>query len=694
MSQGANTIALHYYGSMFPDNFWGSIFIGNWGSHGASPTNRSIGVVPRNHKNKKSTSSFKDELEKSDKPFLTSQDTLFRPVSMVMAPDGGLYLADWHSRDDDSNLIGRVFKISYTGKKQSKSENIIQVDQLSQMDSAELCDLLGNPNQAVRERAKSILVQLGNSALESLGNVLESENALAAANAIWTLTSIDSDGAAQTLAIALNHPDPRIRSLGLRQLRQFSGLPLGGIYFNKYNGDKDMLSKLISVDKLASLAEPLIKDPDGEVRIEAALALNSQDKIRQGLLGALEITNDKRLRYQIGFELGRHGDLATLTKLRNSSDPELRRVASIAAETARNENNDLAINIKNWDFTLVNQNEAEKMVAQIEDGKGHSIGQENQLMVLNWLEEHPPKTLKKPVLEYFLYCLGDGDSLVKEAALRNIDNKAFQTPEIKQELLSILHKEKDWSNIHFEALHSLGLFEDIGAPEIWVSWLKDGSQATIITALRSLRELKRSRAFMEAIWPTALSIAPRSPLLAEEIWYTFRQSEISEVNNELLPLFTTRPTNKNEFAKLIISELKGASSQRGRWSFSNECSTCHSVRSGGGESLLGPNLSNIGVASQPQYLIESILEPNKVLKTGFQVGTIETKDGQVYSGQMETKNGEIVIRRIGAEPLKLPIGEIKSRTTSHLSIMPEGLDDNMSTEELADLTAYLHSLKD
>jgi len=696
MPPGANTIALHYYSSMFPDEFWGSIFIGNWGSHGANPTNRGINVILQKGRDKDMTDNFKEELRRSTQLFLTSKDSLFRPVSMVTAPDGGLYLADWHSRDDDSNLIGRVFKISYTEEKQPKSENIIQFDQIGQMDSAELSDLLGNHNQSVREHAKSMLVQLGNDALESLGSVLRNENAFAAANAIWTLTSIDSESAAQILPIALKHPDARIRSLALRQLRQFAGQPLGGLYSNNDNGNKDTFSQLITGDKLAALAEPLIKDPDGEVRIEAALSLNSQIKIREGLLSALEIIKDKRLRYQIGFELGRYGDLATLTKLHNSPDPELRRVALIAAETARNENNELATNIEDWDLTLDNQNEAENLVAQIQDGEANPIGAENQLMVLNWLEVHPPKMVKKPLLKYFLNCLGDSDPLVQEVALRNIGINAFHSPEIKSELLRILKREKgnNFSNIQLEAVHSLGSFEDIGSSDIWASWLKEGSEATIIAALRSIRERKRSHEFMEAIWPTALSIAPRSPLLAEEVWYAFRQTENPKVKNELPPLFTNRPTNKEEIAKLVVSKLKGASSQRGRWSFSNECSTCHSVHSGGGESLLGPNLANIGAASQPQYLIESILQPSKVLKTGFQVGTVETKDGQVYSGQMATKNGEIVIKRVGTEPLKMPIADIKSRTTSHLSIMPEGLDDNMSTEELADLTAYLLSLKD
>jgi putative heme-binding domain-containing protein len=193
--------------------------------------------------------------------------------------------------------------------------------------------------------------------------------------------------------------------------------------------------------------------------------------------------------------------------------------------------------------------------------------------------------------------------------------------------------------------------------------------------------------------PAAVSVAENNSLLAEEVWYTFRQTGIPDAQLQKLPGRPFRSADKNQFAKSILSGLKNASAQRGQWSFNITCATCHSVRSGAGEMFIGPNLANIGAASQPQYLIESVLEPSKVLKTGFQMETVETTDGKIYSGQMETKDQEIIIKRTGATPVKVPMANVKRRTTSHISPMPEGLYNEMTVRELADLTAFLLTLK-
>lgn len=694
MGPGANTIGLHYYGSMFPKEFWGSIFLGNWGSHGAYPTNRSIGVILQKEENSKATGAFNYELPKSSELFLTSGDSLFRPVSMVPAPDGGLYLADWHGRDDDSNMTGRIFKISYTGKKNQKSEDLVQSDKIRQMNYAELCDLLGNHNRSIREQAKRMLLDSGNSALKSLGKVVKNKNAFAAANAIWTLTSMKSEDAAQTLALAVNNPDARVRALGLRQLRQATGQKWGSLSYPDSDGVKYTSSKLISEERLATLATPLIQDSNAEVRIEAALSLISPEQIRRGLLCALDIVEDRRLRYQIGFELGRYGDKATLTRLRNDPDANKRRVALIAAQTAINENTAVAVDIRDWDLNQDQQNEAENLVAEIQDGKS-DLKTEDSLIVLKWLEENPPETVNKPLLEFLSLCLGDDDELVQEAALRNVSLVGFHDPMIKAGLTKILNnKESTFSDIQLQALYYLGLFVDISSPQEWIPWLQHNSEDVVITTLRSLRHHHPNSNFIEALWPSALSAAQRDPFLCEEVLYTFQQ-DIQEEKIEKLPVVDpARPAAKDELAKEILSELKGASHLRGRWSFNNLCARCHAVQSGLGENLLGPNLASIGVASQPQYLIESILEPSKVLKTGYQVETLETTDGQSFTGQTEIENDQIIVKRFGAKPLGVPMDNVKRRTTSHMSLMPAGLDNAMTTGELADLTRYLTTLRE
>ena len=694
MGPGANTIGLHYYGSMFPEQFWGSIFLGNWGSHGAYPTNRNIGVILQKGENNKASDSFNYELPKSSELFLTSGDSLFRPVSMVPAPDGGLYLADWHGRDDDSNKTGRIFKIGYNGKKSPNVEKVLESDKVENMGPSELCALLGNRNRFLRERVKRALLNLGDKAIEDLGKVLKHKDPFAAANAIWTLSSMRSADAIDTMTLALDHPDPRVRSLCLRQLRQAAGKQWGHVHHPDNEGSKLSPSELIASDKLAGLAGPLTRDPNGEVRIEAALSLNSPEQIRRGLLSALDIVEDRRLSYQIGFELGKYGNMAVLTELRNDPDANRRRVALIAAQTAINENTAIADKVKDWDLKQDQQQEAENLVAEIREGKT-DLKTEESLTVLQWLEENPPEKVNKPLLEFLSLCLGDEDNLVQEAALRNVSLAGFHEPMIKAGLTRILNnREPSFSNIQMQALYYSGLFVDISSPQEWIPWLRHNSEDVVITTLRTLRHHHPDSDFMKTLWPSALSAAQRDPFLSKEVLYTFRPYIPEEKIGNLPVDDSARPASKEELAKVVLSELKGASNLRGRWSFHNLCARCHAVRPGQGETLLGPNLASIGVASRPQYLIESILEPSKVLKTGYQVETLETIDGKTFTGQTKTQNDQIVVRTFGAEPLEVPMDKVKRRTISHLSLMPAGLDNAMTMGELADLTRYLTTLRE
>jgi putative heme-binding domain-containing protein len=84
---------------------------------------------------------------------------------------------------------------------------------------------------------------------------------------------------------------------------------------------------------------------------------------------------------------------------------------------------------------------------------------------------------------------------------------------------------------------------------------------------------------------------------------------------------------------------------------------------------------------------------SKVIKTGYRIETVETKTGHVFSGLVEAAGTNLVIRMLGAAPVTVPLAEVKSRATSAASPMPPGLEATMTRAELADLTAYLLSLK-
>lgn len=666
MGAGANTAALHYYSSMLPREFWGNVLMANWGSHGANPGNRLVKRFLRQQDGRDDLGTAGTGLVEVNTTFLGSSDPMFRPTCFALAPDGALYLTDWHGRDDESDQTGRVLKITCTGKHQSPPP-APSPDKIARMKPEALAALLGHPNHLVRELAQRALSQAGAAALGPLGAVLEKGDAFAAAQAVWTLVRMNSATASQTMSRGLKNPDARVRAHALRQLRQSA---TGG--------------------SLNAIASPLLRDPDGEVRVEAALALDSPEAVGRGLLAALETATGLRLRYQIGFELGRRGDRASLEKMRASTDPGLQRVAMIAADTARNENSALAAVVKDWPLPLSGQDTAKKLVAQLETGRTRLSETSDQLLALEWLEEHP---LARPPLEFFLACLQDDDRLVQAAALRAVRRGAVDTAEIATATLGLLDRARHVP-VQLEALYTLGAFASAGGPELWMPWLKNPSKIVATAALRALRQRERKPEFVNALWSTARDAARRSPHLVEETWFTFRQLGIPEKQLAELPARPPAPADKGQLAQSALTRVSGASALLGQLSFSTTrtmCAACHSVQPG--ESRFGPSLADLGAAAQPQYLIESILEPGKVIKTGYQVETVETKDERSFSGLVEASGKSLVIRTLGVAPVTVPLTEVKLRVTSQLSPMPEGLEAAMTVAELADVTAYLLSLK-
>jgi putative heme-binding domain-containing protein len=122
------------------------------------------------------------------------------------------------------------------------------------------------------------------------------------------------------------------------------------------------------------------------------------------------------------------------------------------------------------------------------------------------------------------------------------------------------------------------------------------------------------------------------------------------------------------------------------------CATCHSV--GGEEDLLGPPLDGIGDLLSRDQLLESIVDPNKNIKTGFDQYIIKKKDGGVLSGRMVTANDKgISVMVAGNQIIDLKREEIESNDLVKGSLMPPGLLSGLNDSQINDLLGYMQSLK-
>src|SRR5438309_2242387 len=120
------------------------------------------------------------------------------------------------------------------------------------------------------------------------------------------------------------------------------------------------------------------------------------------------------------------------------------------------------------------------------------------------------------------------------------------------------------------------------------------------------------------------------------------------------------------------------------------CQKCHAIAGAGGQ--VGPDLASIGAGAQVDYLIESILLPNKAIKENYHSLVITTKDGRLFTGiKVRETNTELVLRNAEDKEIAIPVGTIDERTTG-CSLMPEGLADTLTRAELVDLVRFLSEL--
>ena len=136
--------------------------------------------------------------------------------------------------------------------------------------------------------------------------------------------------------------------------------------------------------------------------------------------------------------------------------------------------------------------------------------------------------------------------------------------------------------------------------------------------------------------------------------------------------------------------------ERGRQLFaaarSVQCKSCHRIGDVGQQ--VGPDLKQIGKKYDRARLLESILEPSKVIDPKFVTYLIETKEGQIHTGLLIEKNErETVLKDAQGKLIRISAGNVEFTAPQQKSLMPELLLRDMTAEQVADLLSFLESLK-
>ena len=121
-----------------------------------------------------------------------------------------------------------------------------------------------------------------------------------------------------------------------------------------------------------------------------------------------------------------------------------------------------------------------------------------------------------------------------------------------------------------------------------------------------------------------------------------------------------------------------------------QCTNCHGIGGVGG--AVGPDMTSIGASAQLDYLVESILLPNKAVKEGYNAYTINKTDGKIVSGIKVRETADLLVLRDAEDKeISIPVRDIDERRNSR-SLMPDGLADSLTRSEFIDLVRFMSEL--
>ena len=142
----------------------------------------------------------------------------------------------------------------------------------------------------------------------------------------------------------------------------------------------------------------------------------------------------------------------------------------------------------------------------------------------------------------------------------------------------------------------------------------------------------------------------------------------------------------NQFTPALNNPV-GSDVEAGKLVFNRVCAQCHRLSEIGND--VGPPLKQLADKS-PQQLLETILDPNREVDPKYASYSVLLQDGRVFAGIIaEEAASQIVIAEAGGKKHTIPRTEIDQLRSSGVSLMPTGLEQQITPEQMGQLISFL-----
>jgi putative heme-binding domain-containing protein len=672
-------------------------------------TNRVLGTALY-----RDTSTFRTE---DGPPLFESSNNWFRPVDTKTGPDGSLFFADWSDsrlshldpRDTWDKDSGRIWRL------RAADANVKQESfDFAKMSGDELIARLSHPNKWHRQTTLRVLWDRRDATLvPKLRALVEKERGQLALEAFWAVNACGGFDEKYALT-TLKHSHPMVRYWTVRLLGDRWPVHL---YGSAASIAREMAAFEGSVNLELGKALALLAQTEADVEVRTQLAstarrLRTADALPviRALLLHSEDANDKHqpllLWWAIESHCGGHRRHELWSLLEDKAlwaSPIFQQtIASRLGQRFAAEHTEAGLDFCSLLLKHAPTREdrvrlAEGMDAGLQGGT--SMG--NQALLREefsalWQDAGPLTVLVRLGVR-----LGDANALgVAMERVRDAKTKGSE----RTGLIELLAERR----------------EEKAVPvllELLRTEKADAMQLALANALQRFGSDDIARTFLELA--PAMSAKPRATAIAAMCSRTswarlllaavdaggVKKEQLTSANllaiqglhdaacDALLAKHwsTLRQSSAAKEARIaqvrkLLSTGKG-DAEAGHAIFKTSCAVCHTLGREGGK--IGPDLTGYE-RDNLDFMLPAIIDPSLAIREEFTAFAVETRDGQTLMGFLDAQTPQsVTIRDLNGQKLVLSRGDLKSLTASPMSLMPEGLLDALSDQQVRDLFGYL-----
>jgi len=619
----------------------------------------------------------------SEIEFLASRDIWFRPVQMANAPDGTLYVLDFYREliegaaflppeflkyldVTSGNDRGRIYRIAprdftYPGP-----------PRLGEASSAELVALLEHPNGWHRDTASRLLYQRQDGSVSDALRALASSSSLAEGR-VGALYSLEGIGTLDetVLLSALTDPAPIVRAHALRLAESF----------------------VSTSPSLVARMAAMTSDSDLRVRYQLAFSLGAaRGRRRNEALATLTLQDgkDRWMRLAVASSLFQGvGDvfsrLGADSDFRSSNHGRQFLVTLAGQIGTANRADEIAVVIR----SLQQLEENEKALGQqLVEALASSQKGESRARILAAAGGKAGEILEQ-LLREAREIAADIDQPVQRRA-EAIRSLQLAPLEEIQTLLEEMLSLQQPGLVQSATLQTLAAYTDNNAARMIVNHWREMSPALRATAAETL--LSRPAwitILLDAVEDKSIGRGDIDPLRIQLL----KQNPNRQIADRVMTIFQSDSLGRRED---VIRQYRGVleiagDAGRGKAFFKKVCSACHQLEGVG--TVVGADLKAIRNRGMEAVLL-NVLDPNREVKPRFLTYSLVTDDGRSLVGMIQTENANsLTLRRPDGTTVDIQRTQIEALQSSGLSFMPEGLEKQLDRQAMADLLAYLDSIR-